>query len=68
MRRGGLCAGGHGKPNGFPRDAIEKDSRGGRGEKGGNPIAEPRGESTCLKEVEDVVPTHRVEHLLDVKL
>lgn len=55
-------------PYGVAGNAIEEDPRGGCGEERRNPVTEAGGEPTLLEEVQYILPTHRVEGLLDVEL
>jgi hypothetical protein len=53
---------------GGARDAVEEHARGRGGEQSGNPIPEPMGEAPSLQKIEDILPTHGVESLSNVKL
>jgi hypothetical protein len=54
--------------DGGGRDAVEKHARGRGGEQSGNQILEPMGEAPSLQKVEDILLTHGVESLSNVKL
>jgi hypothetical protein len=54
--------------NGVTRHAIEEDSRSRGGEECPNPIPEFSREATMLEKIHEVVPSHGVESLFDVKL
>lgn len=54
--------------NGFLRDAIEKNTRGFIERRAAIQLWNLRGGPTHLKKVKDVIPTHEVDCLLDIKI